>query len=263
MFTLIGYYDATAHAALAAVAAIADPHVRVTGNDIYVPDLNLLMGVLAAGADLSQCRLQSPSLRRLANQRIAPVASEELPLDGKAVATEYHAEDPRMYFQNYSERARPLDIAEALNAYCINAGATNEWILVWLMDRLEALPAGSMISIEGTINPTGVAGAWINGAITFVQTLPAGRYAVIGMRIEDTAVAAARLVFVGHPWRPGVVGSFGTQYPDIPLFRNGSLGSWGEFEHDAPPTVDTLCNAAGAVTPEVVLDLIQIRAGRR
>ena len=263
MFTLVGFYDAEAHAALAAVDAISDPHVRISGDDIYVPDLNKIMGALACGEDMTQCRLQSPSLRRMANQRIAPVGKQAMPLVRSLAAADDVGDDANLLYHDFKVNPRTLDIAEALNAYAANGGATAEWILIWLMDKLESLPSGIMFSIEATTNPTGVLGAWVNDALTFSQTLPAGRYAVVGMRVEDTAVVAARLVFVGHPWRPGVIGSSGTDIGDILAFRFGGMGSWGEFEHDAPPTVDTLANANGAVTPEVILDLIQVRAGRR
>jgi len=263
MFTLVGFYDATTHAALAAVDAIDDPHMRVSGNDIYVPELNRIMGALAAGADMTECRLQSPSLRRMANQRIAPVGKQALPLVRSVAAVDDVGDDANLLYHDFRVNPRVLDIAESLNAYAANGGDTAEWILAWLMDKIEPLPAGTMFSIEATTNPTGVLGNWVNDALTFSQTLPAGRYAVVGMRVEDTAVVAARLVFVGLPWRPGVIGVSGTDLGDIKAFRFGGTGSWGEFEHDAPPTVDTLANAAGAITPEVILDLVQVRAGRR
>lgn len=254
MFTLVGFYDTAAHTALTAIAGIADPHVRVSGNDIYVPNLNKLMAVFAGGWDMEQCRLQSPSLRRMANQRIAHI------FDGTCPPSQW------MYLvlHDYHLNPRTLDIAEALNAFCLNGvGAGEEWVLVWLMDRSEGLPSGEIFTIEGTTTVTGVLGNWVNGALSFTQTLAAGRYALAGLRSEDTAVVAVRCVFTDTSPRPGVLGSHSAYTPSIPLFRQGGLGSWGEFEHDAPPTIDVLCNADGAVTPEIVMDLIQVRAGRR
>ena len=255
MFTLVGYYDLTEHTALAEVAAIADPHVRVSGNDIYVPSWNKIGIVVAGGAKMTQCRLQSPSLRRLANQRIAPVHTVALPLAS--------VEIPRVF--DYHLNPRTLDVAEALNAFCVNGAVTGneEWVLIWLMDVIAPLPAGEIFSIEGTLTVTGVKGNWVNGALTFSQTLPAGRYALVGMRSEDSAVVAARCVFPDIAARPGCLGSVSYAGADNPLFRQGRLGNWGEFEHDAPPSIDVLCNAAGSVTPEIVFDLIQVRAGRR
>ena len=253
MFTMVGYYDATAHAALAAIAAIADPHVRVSDNDIYVPALNKMLGVFAGGADITECRMQSPSLRRLVNQRIEFVYPEPMP-PANWMSLGVHL---------WMERARTLDIAEALNAFCLNLGNTAEFVFVWLMDKLEALPAGEIASIEGIVTVTDVVANWVNGAITFTQTLPAGRYALCGMRMRGGEGVAARCVFPDISPRPGVIGTPHYYEPGIAAFRYGVLGNWGEFEHDAPPSIDILGSLAGEYTHDIVMDLIQVRAGRR
>lgn len=253
MFTMIGFYDATAHAALAAVDGIADPHVRVSGNDIYVPNLNKLLGYFAGGSGCTEARLQSPSLRRVVNQRINPVYPEALP------ANSYYGD--RGHF--FKAMPRTLDIGEALNAYCLNVAATAEYVFVWLMDKLDPLPAGEMVSIEADATITLIEGAWVNGALTFGQTLPAGRYAVAGLRAAKHECIAARLVFPDTSPRPGTLGRGHYYEHDFPETRYGGLGNWGEFEHDAPPTVDVIGSAAGAQAIVFTLDLVQVRSGRR
>lgn len=253
MFTLVGFYDATQHDALAAVNGMADPHVRVSGDDIYVPSLNKLLGVFAGGISMIECRLQSPSLRRMVNQRITPVYPEALPCGSwYGAGAHFHKLMPRV-----------LDFAEALNAFAKNAGGNDEYVFVWLMDKLDSLPAGELVTIESTLSVTDVVGAWVNGALTFTQTLPAGRYAVAGMRITGGSPVAARLVFPDTSPRPGCMGSQHYYELDIPETRYGNLGSWGEFEHDAPPTCDVAGKGAGALVHYVYLDLVQVRAGRR
>ena len=253
MFTMVGYYDATTHASLAEIDGIADPHVRVNGNDIYVPKWNKLLGVFGGGANCTDIRLQSPSLRRLVNQRIGGVYPEALPAANWMGA----------FAHIWKAFPRTLDIAEALNAFAINGGSTDEYVFVWLMDQLDPLPAGEMVTIEGTVSVTSVEGAWVNGALTFTQTLPSGRYAVAGMRAEAGAGVAARLVFPDTSPRPGVIGVPHYYEPGLLDFRYGGLGNWGEFEHDAPPTVDFIAREAASITVYVMLDLIQVRAGRR
>lgn len=254
MFTLVGYFDTDAHAALAAIAGIADPHVRVSNNDIYVPKLNKLLGVFAGGATMTDCRLQSPSLRRMVNQRITPIYPEPLP------AGSWYGD--RGHF--WKERARTLDVAEALNAFVINAAAAaDEYVFVWLMDKLEPLPVGEIVTIEGTATVLGVVGSWVNSALVFGQTLPAGRYAIVGMRAGEGECVAARLVFPDTSPRPGCMGSKYFFTHDLLETRYGGLGNWGEFEHDAPPTIDILANVATTPAHPIALDLIQIRAGRR
>lgn len=257
MFTLAGFYDATDHWVEAgAVDAIPDPYLKVSGDDIYVPTQNKILAVYAAGQTLYGCRLQSPSLRRICNQRIAPIGHFPLPanLDAWNIPPILH---------DYHLHPRTLDIAEALNAYCQNDGDISEWVFVWFMDALEALPAGEIFAIRATSSITGVVANWVNGALTFTQTLPAGRYAIVGMRVENDKCVAARLVFPDISPRPGCISTFDNSRADHPFFRNGYLGSWGEFEHDAPPSVDFCQNAVGLTYPVVIFDLVQIRAGRR
>ncbi|MBA7570811.1 hypothetical protein ES708_12564 [subsurface metagenome] len=188
----------------------------------------------------------------MVNQRITPVYPEPLP------AGSWYGDRGRFW----KTAPRTLDVAEALNAFCINAAGTAEYVFVWLMDGLEALPAGEMFTIEGTVTVTGIVGHWVNGALTFSQTLPAGRYAVIGMRAQGPENVASRLVFPDTSPRPGVMGSKHFYEHDLPEARYGGLGNWGEFEHDAPPTIDILENAATSVEQVIALDLVQVRTGR-
>ncbi|GAI92334.1 unnamed protein product, partial [marine sediment metagenome] len=97
----------------------------------------------------------------------------------------------------------------------------------------------------------------------FAQTLPAGRYAVVGMRAQLQENVASRLVFPDTSPRPGVMGRSRYYELDLPEMRYGGLGNWGEFEHDAPPTIDILATAATELPHYIILDLIQVRAGRR
>src|SRR3972149_6415146 len=87
-----------------------------------------------------------------------------------------------------------------------------------------ALSAGESLTAEA--NPA-TAGAWSNGALTFLQTIPVGTYAVVGMRAEGTTLVAARLVFRGGGWRPGVMGSVNAQDEGWAGFRNGGFGIFG------------------------------------
>ena len=257
MFTLGGFFDETDHWPTAdAVDAIPDPYLKVSGNDLYVPSQNKLLAVYAAGQVMGGCRLQSPSLRRMANQRIAPVGHFPLPAN-------LASWNVPLLLHDYKNNPRTLDVAEALNAYCTNDGDIGEWVFVWLMDALAPLPGGEIFTILATSSITGVVANWVNGALTFVQTLPAGRYAIVGMRVENDKCVAARLVFPDVSQRPGCVSSFDAFREDHPFFRQGYLGSWGEFEHDAPPSVDFIQNAVGLTYPVVIFDLIQTRAGRR
>jgi len=121
--------------------------------------------------------------------------------------------------------------------------------------------AGDIRTVKCTSGHTSAGDIWENVALTLTQTLPAGRYQVVGMRAFGTALLAARLVFIGGVWRPGVPAGDSIDDADVQLFRGGKFGVFGEFEFDQPPSVDLLGSGVTAAE-EIYLDLIQIRAGR-
>jgi len=68
---------------------------------------------------------------------------------------------------------------------------------------------------------------------------------------------AARLVFPGYSWRPGVIGRTSASQPDIEIFRYGKFGVFGEFDHNRPPTVDFFSSSADT-SETVYLDLVKV-----
>jgi hypothetical protein len=128
---------------------------------------------------------------------------------------------------------------------------------VWLCDAALAQVTGEIFTVKASTSVTLSANQWTNAAITFAQTLPRGRYQVVGMRAKSTGLVAARLVFPGYAWRPGCLGSAAYNNVERPEFRQGRMGVWGEFDHNVPPTVDFLSISADS-NPEVWLDLIKI-----
>jgi|SRR6266850_1686306 len=250
-FTLVAYSSAAAgiNAALTALAAVPDPHVRVVGNDIIVPDtMNTLWGGTAIGPTLTRAQLSSPSLRRVFLHELAPLDI------GAALPA-----SPRKIFLRDGD-PQPLDTAEALDALITNTASDRETVLVWLGPGPSKPDNRPSWTIRVTATPTAVAGAWTNGSITFDQTLPAGSYDVVGARFRSTNLIAFRFVFVGGTFRPGAIGYASTTSLDYDSFRDGGLGVWGTFKHNSPPTVDFLANAADAsFTGE--LDLVYLGKG--
>ena len=247
-FTLIGYSESQDSAALVNVAALVDPHVRVVGDDIVVPSaLSYVGGVYAIGADITRAQLVSPSIRRRYPLEITPVEIAAEPAD------------PVKYNPFFASPIA-LDEDEALNFQAAenNASAGRSSGFVWLCDGATAPISGSeMFTIRATNGSTLAAYAWTNGALTFSDTLPAGTYAVVGMRASAAGLLAARLVFSQYPWRPGCIGSDTLGEQSAPIFRMGGLGIWGEFQHNTPPTVDFLSLSADT-SQTVDLDLVLI-----
>jgi hypothetical protein len=237
-FTLIAWSSAAAgiNAALTALAAVPDPHVRVNAtNDFYIPaDFHFLWGATAIGPTLTRAQLSSPSLRRTFLHEIAPLdVGAALPAS------------PRKIFLN-TDGPLPLDAGEALDANITNTASDRETVLAWLAPGPSKIDTRPTFTIRATATPTAVAGQWTNGALVFDQTLPSGSYDLVGARFRSTNLIAFRFVFVGGTYRPGAIGYAATTSLDYDFFRQGNLGVWGSFRHNAPPTVDFLANAADA-----------------
>lgn len=247
MWAIVGYTESQDSATLVNVAALADQSVRVNGDDIIIPrGLNFLLGAYALGPNVTRAQLLSPSLRRVFNQEIGPIDVAALPTSP-------------VPFNLFAPNILELDEDEALNAQAAEdaAGASRATVLVLLGDGPIEPVTGDLHTVRVTGATTLVANAWTNGALTFDQTLPAGRYQLVGARMRSTNLQAFRFVFIGGTWRPGSIGNALVSDLDIPGQRGGGWGVWGEFEHNTPPTVDFLAN--GADTAEAgELDLIKV-----
>lgn len=247
MFTLVAWSASVDQAAIAAIAAVPDPHVRVNGNDIIVPtEISNLLGAYANGVNITRAQLVSPSLRRLLNPEIAPVDISALPLTP---------------FRFWDLRLDPikLDGEEALDAQTAEsgAGATRMNVLAWLGSGAVEPVRGDIRTVRVTAATTLVAFSWTNAALTFDQSLPAGRYQLVGGRFNTAGALAWRAVTPGYQWRPGGIGVTADSGAESFFFRAGNMGVWSEFNHNTPPTIDFL--SATADTSETgELDLIKI-----
>jgi hypothetical protein len=245
-FTLVAWNENfTAAATLDALTAAADPHVRVSGDDVWIPEaLPMLAGYKVLGSTVTQARIESPTLRTLTPIDVSPLDTATEPT-GRGLSV----------LQPNNPKA--VGGGEALNVKCSVSAAGRAIGLAWLCDGPLAAITGEIFTVRATSSTTLTANAWTNGALTFAQSLPKGRYAVVGMRAISAGLVAARLVFPGYAWRPGCIGYDAENDTEDNEFRGGRMGSWGEFDHDVPPTVDFL--SISADTSEVVyLDLIKI-----
>lgn len=253
MFATLAYHSSAAgvNAALAQLNALADPMVQPQNNNVVVPGqigamppLNKLVGYLAVGATLTGAQLQSPSLRQLFFPDIRPI-------DVGAEPT-----SPSKYIDLYGDPIT-LAVGEQLEALITNTASDEESLLIWLDDGQTPTLNGEIQTVKATATTTLTADAWSNCTITMSQTLPAGQYAVVGMRYEGATGIAARILFPGQYWRPGVPASVAKSGLDHRRFRNGNLGVFGQFSTTVLPSVD--CLAAAADTAETFwLDLIKV-----
>ena len=245
-FTLVAWYQAlTGAQTLVAIDAVSDPHLRAVGKDVWVPAaLPMMGGCHVLGVVLTAVRVESPTLRVL-----TPI--DIIPFD---IATEPES-PPKAFLQFHS----PVTVGgtEALNIKVTTTGDSAPVGLAWLCDGPLTPVTGEIFTVKCTSATTLTAYKWTNGALTFAQSLPSGRYQVVGMRAKSATLIAARLVLSGYAWRPGCIGCDAYNDEERVEFRHGRTGAWGEFDHDVPPTVDFL-SADADTSEEVWLDLIKI-----
>ncbi len=254
MFTVVAFDDAraAAQAVLLALAGAVDQHVTVIGNDITVPDLNKLVGVQfihgtqALPGALTLAQLRTPSMLALLLKDIDKSWDSNGILDSENI--ELFLDDPL-----------ELKVGEQLEAWMANGAvvAARGIAAVLLADGPLAPVKGDIRTVRCTSVTPVVADVWTLGVLNPQQQLPVGKYQVVGMSCVSPAEAGwARLIFTGSSWRPGCPIRTDVNNPEIPEFRNGKMGVWGEFNSNTIPRLEVLSIAAVA-NPDVYLDLIK------
>lgn len=247
MFTVVGFYGAPGVVDdFRYIPPLADQHIRVEGNNVIVPgEMAHLLGVFAVGAHASRVRIESPSLRRTLLLDVSPVSR----IDSRIRSLCWH----RMF-----NSPIPLDPSEPLRFLGMNTGTATSPIfgLVFLGDGPQTEMTGEVYSVRCAPVVVTVPGVWASYPLFLEQTLPAGRYVCVGARAEGNNLLAARFIFVGQAWRPGVIGLINVDDLEWEGFRRGGLGVWGEFTHDQPPVLEVFSTATGTV--HVHLDLVRV-----
>jgi hypothetical protein len=249
MFHTIAWFQSIDPAGvLTTINAVREETLFTSGLDIRVPTaLPFIIGAAALANDASAARaqIQSPSLRVFANLDIEPVVAAAV--FGEPAENLWHPESPI-----------PVVADEALNFAVQSdpAAAAAHYGLVWLADGAQQPVTGQMFSVRATSAIAQVVGAWTNGNLVFSQTLPAGRYAIVGMRARTTDGVAARLVFPEQLARPGVPAINAIGDEDVYWHRYGRSGVFGQFPHTNPPTIDVLGGVA--VVQQYVFDMVRL-----
>ena len=247
-FTMVAWSESQTLAALGGVAAVPDPHVTVQGDQVRIPEwAPTMFCAYLGGVAQIQGQFRSPSIL---SKFSVPYTVE--PIDVSA--------EPISRYPLLDLRSNPLELVpnEGLENWYMGAGgAERSSAFAWLTDGNFPAVQGRAFTARATNATTLVAFTWVNGALTFADVLPAGRYAVIGMRARSATLLGARLVFPGSAYRPGCVGLDAVADIDDPIFRHGTLGSWGEFDQTSPPTVDFFAVTTDSAQT-VDLDLIRV-----
>jgi hypothetical protein len=228
---LIGYETSASEAALTAITPIPDGTMAISGNDFRVPvgltNIVAAAAVINSAAATLRAQIQAPSLRSVLNYDISPINNGLVfgPL----------ARTARMWQAPLS-----LQALEPLDVFIQNGAAVMNRAFLWMADGPVKPVTGKIYTVRFTTSITEVTASWANGVLTFGQTLPAGHYQVVGMRVWSANGVAARLFFVGGAWRPGVPMGNTENDGEWIDFRFGNTGVWGEFDNTTPPSLDVM-----------------------
>lgn len=245
---LVGWFQDVDQAAAAAdIDVIPDETLFAQGDIIRVPpEMSMLQALafVSACTTFTSAQLQAPSLRTLADFDILPANRTATPANPPAIA-----------HLGVNPMSLTGDESLTFNTNTDHAAAIEIYGLLWLADVAPAPVGGEIFSVRATAAITLVDGIWTNGDLVFTQDLPFGQYDVVGLRVESANLVAARLVFPGGRWRPGVLGANAPADVDVPWFRYGASGVLGSFNSNSPPSIDAV--GVTDVAETVILDLIK------
>lgn len=251
MFHTAVFYGTTAGALTATdVAAVTDGWATVQNSHfIFQEDLQLIQAY-GHGITVTSVQLSAPHWRFVAQPTLVPPVQD---WDGsEALIT------PLLRPGNIT--VPRIDEIQAL--ITTSATSTGGYMVpIWLGRKPMNLniPAGDVYPTAFTFNNVPATGVWTPYNITFTQSLPAGRYSVVGMDIVGTNIQLGRLRFQEYVMLPGVATRNGATGLQRDVYRYGRLGEWGQFENTAQPTIEIFSMGGATGTNTGVMDLVKIR----
>lgn len=247
MFHVGAYFNsALATTANTDIAAVNDQVLVVQNNHFLLPRDMQLIAAYGGSATLKRMRLVAPSLYAPINPKLWPINKVLLPPQNPNIV-DYIDTPLRLHGRE--------EVAIQATA---NPGTTEPfYAALFLTDGLQPAPVGDYMSIRGTGTTTLVQGVWTDVPITWEDTLPSGRYAVVGGSANSTTGILYRLIFDDTNMRPGgVMGATPDLRPYLP-WEKGGLGQWGTFVTTAFPRVQMMSNA-GDTVEEIFLDVVRL-----
>lgn len=251
MHNLIAFFKNVAQdAALDNLTPVTDALVTVTANNRVIFPMDYRIGAInAVILDGSRMRINTPSLRNVALPEVYPIK-----------ITAEQGTNPVMVGPMWNTLTIPRNDEFGFDVSRAGAGAGDCYAGLWVSDAFRPAPGGPIITIRATSTIVLTNGTWVQGALTFDQTLPYGRYACVGMQATCGDAMYARLTFPGQTqYRPGVpcVEAFGS-YVNPQMFRMGNFGLFGQFDSTAQPGLEVLGHTAGSEAGVYLLDLIKV-----
>jgi len=244
-FNMVGFIEATPGTGTVPLnVGLEEDHYRVVTDDLYVTkEAPFVLGVLAAAISTGgRAILRQP---KMVDYSIIKVAEASM-------------SSPTCAWTDLMARPLPLRV-DKLTALMVNA--TDEYNIIGLM-----LGSGKITqAMKDAVNPTHVitgyadttltAATWSHVGITWNETLDAGVYEVVGMRVgtyiaSGWTIGLARLKIPGSlGWRPGVPCT--RMLADHQEYQNERFAMYSQwpimgvkFDTDRMPNIEILGSAA-------------------
>lgn len=230
-----------------AVNGVPDGQLTLsTATTFLTPKRGKIVLAAGFGATITRARLNMPSLRTVGLPSIVPInVSATIPSPVNV----------------WNMVNNPIDYpsVEPLSVEGTDTAIDTITIPLWIHYGNQPVPVGDRYRLRGTSAITAAVNAWASGSIALDQPLQQGRYAVVGLDVVAADTLAARLLFADGGFRPGCLTRNTIGQVPHPIFTDGRLGVYGEFDNATIPNLELLGGAgAGAVTAEVFLDLIRL-----
>lgn len=246
---LLAFYTNDLASAASNVSLGAPTDQAVTNNSTtsyFLADKARLIAAYAGNDAYTDVRINSPSLRDPFLPHIDPLSLTALPANIPPIALFNDMGIDIPANENFSVEASRGVVA-----------ASDAYALLWLSFGRTPIPAGPRFTARFTGAITGSEGVWAAGALTFADTLPAGKYAVAGMAIYGTNLLAGRLIFQGGGYRPGVLAQGAQGEWNGPAMPKDYQGKFGEFLNTVQPQLEIFCT--GANTSQIgYMDLVKL-----
>lgn len=251
MFNLVAYSSSIALSAnYANVSAVVDQAQTTSANNKYIfPANQKVKAACIVGADIVAARLNTPSLRAFILPELDPT-NVGAAVPSRPGVIVFGDDGPTLL--------RNEEVAIEISRGAVAAAQNTAGI--WVSDKPMIVQRGPQFCLTATFTNTLLAYGWSLSPLTFSQTLPAGDYAVVGLRTVCASAIFGRLVFPGTPqYRPGCVNDvLYTNLVQPDYFRRGELGLWGKFTSTAQPQIEMFGAAAGAQSGTAYLDLVKL-----
>ncbi len=248
MHHLSAYVGSIANGAVdTLLPAVADQTINVIDQRYQFPTNREILMAYASINTGTAVRLSSPSYNRGLQPVIDPIDADTTVGGNLPAIVEYNRRGPEIpRLENFG----PLVSRDGV-------GAADCYVALWHTGGFQQAPPGKIVTIRGTANASGAANGWRLGSFTPDQSLPNGRYAVVGMRVTGANALLARLVFPSQFDRPGTYANVSAASWNYPSLRFGMGGLFGTFINTNLPQIEVL--GFDVVATQVVsLDLIPI-----